>query len=74
MSSPEDRNLGLPCGSNSKENACNAGDLGPIPGSGGSPGMAAHSSILAWRISWTEEPGRLHTVHGVTVKEPGTAE
>ena len=21
--------------------------------------MAAHSSILAWRISWTEEPGRL---------------
>ena len=20
-------------------------------------GMAAHSSILAWRISWTEEPG-----------------
>jgi len=23
-------------------------------------GMAAHSSILAWRIPWTEEPGRLH--------------
>ena len=22
-------------------------------------GMAVHSSILAWRISWTEEPGRL---------------
>ena len=22
-------------------------------------GMAAHSSILAWRISWTEEPGGL---------------
>ena len=21
--------------------------------------MATHSSILAWRISWTEEPGRL---------------
>ena len=21
--------------------------------------MAAHSSILAWRIPWTEEPGRL---------------
>ena len=32
MLSPEDRNLGVPCGSNSKENACNAGDLGPIPG------------------------------------------
>ena len=27
-------------------------------------GMATHSSILIWRIPWTEEPGRL-TVHGV---------
>ena len=26
---------------------------------------AAHSSALAWKIPWTEEPGRLHTVHGV---------
>ena len=26
--------------------------------------MATHSSILAWRIPWTEEPGGL-TVHGV---------
>ena len=24
-------------------------------------GMATHSSILAWRIPWTEEPGRLQT-------------
>ena len=24
--------------------------------------MATHSSILAWRISWTEEPGRLQSV------------
>ena len=23
--------------------------------------MAPHSSILAWRITWTEEPGRLHS-------------
>ena len=29
-------------------------------------GMATHSSILAWRIPWTEEPGGLHAVHGVT--------
>jgi len=29
-------------------------------------GMATHSSILAWRIPWTQEPGRLHTIHGVT--------
>ena len=26
---------------------------------------ATHSSILAWRIPWTEEPGGLHTVHRV---------
>ena len=24
--------------------------------------MATHSSILAWRIPWTEEPGRLQSV------------
>ena len=23
--------------------------------------MATHSSILAWKISWTEEPGRLQS-------------
>ena len=27
--------------------------------------MATHCSILAWEIPWTEEPGELHTVHGV---------
>jgi len=25
-------------------------------------GMAVHSSILAWRIPWTEEPGRLQSM------------
>ena len=25
-------------------------------------GMATHFSILAWRIPWTEEPGRLQSV------------
>ena len=25
-------------------------------------GVAAHSSILAWRIPWTEEPGRLQSM------------
>ena len=24
-------------------------------------GMTTHSSILAWRIPWTDEPGRLHS-------------
>ena len=28
--------------------------------------MATPSSILAWKIPWTEKPGGLHTVHGVT--------
>ena len=27
--------------------------------------MAPHSCTLAWQIPWTEEPGRLHAVHGV---------
>ena len=36
-----------------KESACNAGDLGSIPGLGDplEQGMVTHSSILAWRIS-----------------------
>ena len=25
-------------------------------------GMATHSSVLAWKIPWTEEPGRLQSV------------
>ena len=25
-------------------------------------GLATHSGILAWRISWTEEPGRLQSM------------
>jgi len=52
---------GFPLGLASKQPAYNAGDLGPIRGSGRplEKGMATHSTILAWRISWTEEPGRL---------------
>ena len=30
---------------------------------------ATHSSILAWRIPWTEEPGRLHAVHEVEKRQ-----
>ena len=42
----------------SKESTCNVGDLGSVPGSGRSPGEGNgnNSSILAWRIPWTEEP------------------
>ena len=28
--------------------------------------VATHSSVLAWEIPWTEEPGGLHTVHRVS--------
>ena len=47
--------------SDSKESACDVGDLGSIPDSGRPPeeGNGYHSSILAWRISWTEEPDGL---------------
>ena len=40
------------------------GDVSPIPGSGRSLGgeNATHSSILAWTISWTEEPSGLQAM------------
>ena len=48
--------LGLPWWLSGKESACSAEDLGSSPGSGRSPGeeMVTHSSILPWRIPWTE--------------------
>ena len=47
-----------------KESACNAGDLSLIPGSEDplEKEIATHSSILAWRIPWTEESGRLQSM------------
>ena len=30
--------------------------------------MATHSSILAWKISWTEEPGRLQSMESQEVR------
>ena len=52
---------GFPGGSNCEESTCNIGDPGFIPGQNDplEKGMATHSSILAWRIPWTEEPGKL---------------
>ena len=51
-------------GSEGKEFAWKAGDPGSIPGLGRSPGggHGNHSSILAWRIPWTEEPGGLQSM------------
>ena len=53
---------GFPGGSVGKNPPANAGDAGLIHGSGRPPlekEMATHSSILAWEIPWTEEPGGL---------------
>ena len=46
-----------------KEFTCNARDQGSIPGSESSPGEGnGHSSILTWRIPWTEETGGLESM------------
>ena len=52
------------CGSDGRESACSVGDLGLIPGLERSleKEMTTHSSILAWRVSWTEESGRLQSI------------
>ena len=49
---------GFPGGSDGKESACNVGDLSSMLGLGRSPGEGNdyHSSILARRIPWLEEP------------------
>ena len=56
-----------------KESACNAGnagDVGSIPGWEDplEQGMANHSSVLAWRIPWAEEPGKLQSIRSQRVK------
>ena len=52
--------MGFPSSSDSKASTCNAGEPGqedPLEKE-----MAAYSNILAWRIPWTEEPGRLQSM------------
>ena len=53
-----------------KKSLCNAGDQGSILGQEDSleKGMATHSSILAWRIPWTEEPGELQSIGSQRVR------
>ena len=47
-------------------NAGDVGDVGSIPHLGQEDPLeeerATHSSILAWKIPWTEEPGRLQSM------------
>ena len=61
---------GFSNGSVGKESTCKAGDTvatGSIPGSEKSLGVT-HSSILACRIPWTEEPGRLQSKGSQRIK------
>ena len=55
---------GFPGGFVVKNPPVNAGDVGSIPGLRRSPGgdMATRSSVLAWEIPWTEEPGGLRSM------------
>ena len=52
-----------PWGLSGQESACSAGEAGLIPGREDplEKDMATHSSVLAWRIPWTEEPGGLQS-------------
>ena len=62
--------MGFPGGSDGKEPTCNAGDPGLIPGSEDpmEEEMATYSSILAWKIPWTEKPGGLQSTGSQRVK------
>ena len=56
--------MGFPGGANGKEPAYQSGDTRDMGQSLGQDdfleeGIATHSSIIAWRILWTEGPGRL---------------
>ena len=57
--------IGFPGGSVVKNPPTNVGDTSLGQEDPLEKGMDTLSSILGWRIPWTEEPGRLHTVHGV---------
>ena len=43
-------------------NTIDAIDMSLIPGSERFPGVAIYSGFLAWKIPWTEEPGRLQSM------------
>ena len=60
----EGQKQGFPHGSDDKESAFSARDPGSIPGWEDplEKGMATHSSILAWRIPWSKEPGGLQSI------------
>ena len=54
---------------NPNANSGDIRDVGSIPGSEDplKEDMATHCSILAWRIPWKEEPGRLQSIRSQRV-------
>ena len=63
----------LPWWLRGNESAHNVGNLGTWVGSLSQEdplekGMATHSSVLAWRIPWTEEPGGLQSMGSQRVR------
>ena len=63
--------MNFPGGSDGRESACNEGDPGSVSlGQEDSleKEMATHSSTLAWKIPWTEEPGRLQSMGSQRVR------
>ena len=66
-------NRGFPAGSDCKESACNAGDLGLIPGLGRSPGEGNGNTLhSAYLENFMDRGAWWATVHGVT-KESDTS-
>ena len=60
--------MDFPGGLDGKESACNAGEPDSVPGQEDplEKGMATQSSILAWKIPWTEEPSGLQLLGSKT--------
>ena len=56
--------IGLPWELSGEESACKAGDPSSVPGQEDplEEGMTTYSSVLAWRIPWTEGPGGLQSM------------
>ena len=54
----------FPGGSDNKESACSVGEPGSFLGQEDplEKAMTTHSSILAWKIPWIQEPGRLQSM------------
>ena len=67
---------GFPGGASAKEPASHAGDKTQVRSLGQEDlleeGLATHSSILAWRIPWTEELGGLQSMGSQRVRHDGS--